>query len=59
MSADPLAYDGRTPYRHHGGAHKPRNLDAMTAAYKSGDEAAIKREVAIYADQLREEGNTW
>lgn len=56
---DPLAYDGRAPYRHQGGAHKPRNLDAMTAAYASGDEAAIQREVDLYADQLREEGATW
>lgn len=38
-------------------AHVPRNLDAMTAAYVSGDPVAIAREKAIYNDQLREQGN--
>lgn len=56
---DPLAYDGRAPYRHQGGAHKPRNFDAMTAAYATGDPDAIKREVDIYANQLHEQGDTW
>lgn len=35
-----------------GSAPKPHNFDAMVAAYQSGDQAAVDREVAIYEQQL-------
>jgi hypothetical protein len=36
----------------------PENLDAMTAAYVSGDPVAIAREKAIYNEQLIRGGHT-
>lgn len=35
-----------------GVAPRPANFDAMVAAYQSGDQAAVDREVAIYEQQL-------
>lgn len=37
-------------------APKPDNLDAMTAAFASGDPVAIAREKAAYNEQLRAAG---
>lgn len=34
------------------GPPRPANLDAMAAAYRSGDKAAIAREIAAYDQQL-------
>lgn len=44
--------------RSEGVAPRPANFDAMVAAYQSGDQAAVEREISIYKQQLAGEPPT-
>lgn len=52
---DPLAYDGRAPYRNTGGAPKPRRFDEMVRAAAAGDTNLFE---ALRHEYLTQEANS-